>query len=85
MMTSRVFRPSMSAIARRVARDGPIDRSAVNVAAIAEFVSSRPKACEICGTVAELELDHDHVSGFCRGWLCRFCNGTLLPDAYRGS
>jgi len=42
------------------------------------------KGCEICGAGAgtRLCLDHDHVSGFVRGMLCRRCNTAvgLLDD-----
>lgn len=37
----------------------------------------RTAACEICGNVAELHLDHDHSTGLARGWLCSFCNRGL--------
>ena len=39
----------------------------------------RPTLCECCGTVPRgavkaLALDHNHVTGEFRGWLCSFCN-----------
>lgn len=38
---------------------------------------SRPKKCEaLCGRPAE-HLDHDHVTGKFRGWLCRRCNAGI--------
>lgn len=35
-----------------------------------------PDFCECCGRVPEtaLRLDHDHVTGAFRGWLCDSCN-----------
>lgn len=37
-----------------------------------------PGVCELCGgknkTGRKLALDHDHVSGAFRGWLCHRCN-----------
>jgi hypothetical protein len=39
-----------------------------------------PAACELCGaapTRKALHLDHDHVTGAFRGWLCTKCNAAL--------
>ena len=40
-----------------------------------------PEACELCGKIPNdgqrLHLDHDHVSGQFRGWLCAECNSSL--------
>jgi hypothetical protein len=35
--------------------------------------------CEICGVTNSepLLLDHSHVTGYIRGWLCRKCNSGL--------
>jgi hypothetical protein len=33
--------------------------------------------CECCGKITRLYLDHDHVTGQCRGWLCHRCNQAL--------
>jgi Recombination endonuclease VII len=30
--------------------------------------------CAMCGEVKQLQLDHDHVTDFVRGWLCASCN-----------
>lgn len=46
--------------------------------------------CAVCALrMRDPKLDHDHVSGLVRGWLCRGCNlkeghgGGLLFDRYR--
>lgn len=50
----------------------------------------RPDACENCGRIPGvgrgLALDHDHVTGKFRGWLCYRCNlGIgLLGDSVEG-
>jgi hypothetical protein len=48
-----------------------------------------PRACECCGRVPidrALCLDHDHLTGRFRGWLCHRCNTALaaLGDSYAG-
>jgi hypothetical protein len=42
----------------------------------AELFELQDGRCGICGVVARLELDHDHESGFVRGFLCTTCNHT---------
>ena len=34
----------------------------------------KPKCCELCGDETVLFLDHCHVTGLFRGWLCSRCN-----------
>ena len=52
------------------------------------YIHPEPDACEICGEVGELQLDHDHLTMFFRGWLCQRCNVTLgwiegmSPDSF---
>lgn len=46
-----------------------------------------PHVCECCGQppgVGAMNLDHDHVTGAFRGWLCRKCNSGigLLGDTF---
>lgn len=47
-----------------------------------------PALCELCGRhpsgAGSLHLDHDHVTGLFRGWLCHHCNTGigLLGDDY---
>jgi hypothetical protein len=36
-----------------------------------------PDLCELCGLVEPAHLDHCHVTGRFRGWLCRNCNTAL--------
>ena len=37
-----------------------------------------PKYCEVCGRGdLPICLDHNHVTGEVRGWLCRNCNAAL--------
>lgn len=48
-----------------------------------------PEACELCGNLPRrrvLHLDHDHISGEFRGWLCTTCNTGLgkLGDDING-
>lgn len=40
---------------------------------------SAPEACEICGLRSDMNLclDHEHLTGAFRGWLCRNCNVGL--------
>lgn len=42
-----------------------------------ETVPEIGSACAICGAPDRLELDHDHLSGMARGFLCRRCNLAL--------
>jgi hypothetical protein len=45
-----------------------------------------PTTCECCGKISPLKLDHCHVSGKFRGWLCFHCNTGLgkLGDSIEG-
>jgi Recombination endonuclease VII len=56
-------------------------------AGIPEATRPCPSACECCnrpmGTGKQVHLDHDHVTGKFRGWLCNSCNlgiGALGDD-----
>jgi hypothetical protein len=37
----------------------------------------RTGPCEICGKVKKLYVDHSHLTGKFRGWLCHRCNQAL--------
>ncbi len=39
--------------------------------------SAGPDRCEVCGSCGPVELDHDHTTGWIRGWLCRRCHAAL--------
>lgn len=44
----------------------------------AELAALEQSACPICErTGQKMELDHDHVTGEARGFLCSRCNGAL--------
>jgi hypothetical protein len=46
-------------------------------AGIPEATRPCPQHCECCGTPlvkGKVHLDHDHVTGKFRGWLCNSCN-----------
>lgn len=49
-------------------------RSSLDLELLADMVGN---ACEICQSQAELEVDHDHVTGRYRGLLCGRCNRAL--------
>jgi hypothetical protein len=42
-----------------------------------EYDSFRSQACEICGDIHDMVIDHDHLSGKIRGVLCKKCNNVL--------
>lgn len=37
----------------------------------------RSAKCEICGSIEDLKIDHDHASGAIRGVLCHHCNVAI--------
>ena|ERR1700733_63667 len=41
--------------------------------------------CLICDTLSPLVRDHDHVTGFIRGLLCRPCNSWLGVYEHKGT
>ena len=54
-----------------------------------EPIRPEPEFCECCGKLPErsrLDLDHCHVTGIFRGWLCGSCNRGLgqLGDNLEG-
>jgi hypothetical protein len=44
---------------------------------LAKLVGPPAPACQICRCAGKTELDHCHVSGAFRGWLCSECNTGL--------
>jgi len=38
---------------------------------------TRTGTCPCCGLVGRLVLDHNHITGEIRGWLCNRCNIAL--------
>lgn len=38
---------------------------------------SAPQWCELCKLPKKLVIDHDHITGAFRGWLCSSCNRGL--------
>ena len=45
-----------------------------------KVVGEPPLNCQCCGRLAKnnkLSLDHDHITGEFRGWLCQPCNKAL--------
>ena len=43
-----------------------------------ELLAQRPTTCEVCGrSDKKIYLDHNHVTGAFRGWLCMFCNFSI--------
>lgn len=47
----------------------------------------RPDRCQCCSSASgELLRDHDHISGYFRGWLCASCNSGIgkLGDGIDG-
>lgn len=42
-----------------------------------EQFDSLPNKCEVCGSVSNLCIDHDHITGKFRGVLCHNCNLAL--------
>jgi len=41
------------------------------------MIVERGSRCDICGEVADLHIDHDHVTDAVRGMLCFNCNVSL--------
>lgn len=48
-----------------------------------EVVEQERNGCRICGTLADLCIDHNHATGHVRGILCQTCNRAigLLGDS----
>lgn len=39
--------------------------------------SGKPNKCEICHLTGKICLDHNHITGEFRGWICDRCNKVL--------
>ena len=44
------------------------------VVALRKTAPPKPDTCECCGSVADLQLDHNHLTVKFRGWICKPCN-----------
>jgi len=40
--------------------------------------------CEICGSTRDLQVDHDRLTGWVRGILCRWCNTGVIRSVDNG-
>jgi len=62
---------------QRVERARVVSR--INIGVHPDHVTGEAKSgpCEICKTDTSLHFDHDHRTGFFRGWLCSNCNKGL--------
>jgi hypothetical protein len=50
-------------------------RLAKQLRAVKKTAPPKPDKCDCCHTITDaLVVDHDHISGKFRGWLCRSCN-----------
>ena len=50
-------------------------KATIEVAEVKKTAPPKPSSCEFCGrTHDKLRLDHCHVSGKFRAWLCNKCN-----------
>jgi hypothetical protein len=62
------------------------EQRAVSQWHVVGVVPKRPSVCDLCGKPPgkhALHLDHDHITGEFRGWLCHNCNtgiGKLRDD-----
>jgi hypothetical protein len=64
-------------------------KSMRKLAGLPEATRPEPARCELCGGLPGkkvLAIDHDHVTGRFRGWLCVACNVGLgaLGDSLEG-
>jgi transposase-like protein len=54
----------------------------LNKNTIRQFVESlspeRKKSCDLCQSRPGRIVDHDHVTGIIRGWVCHSCNSNLI-------
>lgn len=50
-----------------------------------EQFDALPDHCEVCGSIINLHIDHDHNTGKVRGTLCSRCNHALglMKDNYK--
>ena len=64
-------------------------KATLEVATITKSAPPKPDCCEFCGRVVpKLRLDHSHVTGKFRAWLCNKCNTGFAqlgdtPEALR--
>lgn len=59
---------------KNVCKDCRYSQNKIHRKLLKIFQASIYNNCQICGNRSTLSLDHDHVNGKFRGWLCRSCN-----------
>ena len=53
------------------------ERQRITKKLIEKSGTDKPEYCTICGSFGNICFDHDHITGFFRGWICKRCNLTL--------
>lgn len=62
---------------RRHARNGNYAPLSSSLDEIRRLLQKKPVLCQICNKEKKLVLDHCHISGKFRGWICMNCNAGL--------
>lgn len=74
-MGKRLSSECKSCFKKRVVHNAKKRKYGLTTQQITEVHS--PGACEVCGSIRKLSIDHDHVTGQVRGLLCNNCNTAL--------